>query len=228
MNGRSEKLGERIRDITVRFGSEAMRSLQRYNELLQSLAAGELDQSEALEAYAQFVRDETGRYFRNVADASTGYYDALRELGSIYNPPFFENALSQWRPRHQASPPPRSGVIELSGSPGDEAVSAFRVENKSNNAEEITFAVSELRVRLAPHLSGLRSASSRRVSRWRAPNPSSYPCPSVAGRLLRPESALHRRGECQEARTVRPEIEVAVTTPPDQRPERTILDEQAL
>lgn len=76
MNGRSEKISERIRDLTVRFGADLMRSLQRYNELLQRMAGGELDDSAAGEAYVQFVRDETERYFRNIADVSAGYCES--------------------------------------------------------------------------------------------------------------------------------------------------------
>jgi len=143
MTGRSEEIGERIQDLTVRFGAEIMRSLQRYNELLQRFASGELDETAAREAYVRFLRDESARYFRSVAEMGTGYYDALLELTSIYNPPFFEQALHWGRPPQQAASRPQRGIIELRGSVGDEAVSAFRVDNASNDSEEISFAVSE-------------------------------------------------------------------------------------
>lgn len=129
MNGSSEKFGERVRDLTVRFGADAMRSLQRYNELLQRMAGGEFDDGAASEAYVQFVRDEAERYFRSAAELSTGYYDALLELGSIYNPPFFENVFNQRPPRGQTSSRRQGGVIELRGSPGEEVAGTFRVEN---------------------------------------------------------------------------------------------------
>jgi len=144
MTGRPGEIGERIQDLTVRFGAEIMRSLQRYNELLQQFASGELDEAAARQAYVRFLRDESARYFRSVADVGTGYYNALLELTSIYNPPFFEQAFGRGRPQQQQSPSgPQTGLIELRGSLGDEAVSSFRVDNTSNDSEEISFVVSE-------------------------------------------------------------------------------------
>jgi hypothetical protein len=143
MTGRPEEIGGRIQDLTLRFGAEIMRALQRYNELLQRFASGELDETAARDAYAQFLRDESARYFRSVTEVGTGYYDALVELTSIYNPPFFEQVFHQAR-RTQPSPSrPQGGTVELRGSVGDEAVSAFRIDNASDHSEEISFVVSE-------------------------------------------------------------------------------------
>jgi hypothetical protein len=143
MTGRPEEIGERIRDLTVRFGAEIMRTLQRYNELLQRFASGELDETAARDVYAQFLRDESARYFRSVTEMGTGYYDALLELTSIYNPPFFEQVFHQARRTQQSPSRPHGGIVELRGSLGDEAVSAFRIDNASDHSEEISFVVSE-------------------------------------------------------------------------------------
>ena len=141
MTGHSQEIGRRIQDLTVRFGAEAMRSLQRYNEFLQRLASGDLDETAARDAYIRLVRDETERYVRGVADVSVGYYDALLDLAAIYNPPFFEQAVSRRRPPPSPSPP--KGVIELRGVSGDHAVATFTVDNTGTDTEEVTFGVSE-------------------------------------------------------------------------------------
>jgi hypothetical protein len=142
MTAHPQEIAKRIQDLTVRFGAEVMRSLQRYNELLQRVAGGELDEAAVGDAYVRFMRDESERYFRGVADASAGYYDALLELSAIYNPPFFEHAFNQRR--RQPEPGSRhQGIIELGGSLGDEAASTFRVVNTSDDSDEVAFAVSE-------------------------------------------------------------------------------------
>jgi len=143
MTGQSEEISKRIQDLTVRFGAEVMRSLQRHYELLQRLADGELDEAAAREMHVRFMRDETERYFRSAAVVSTSYYNALLELASIYSPPFFENASKQREPRAPSASREHGGVIELRGSVGDEAVSAFHVRNSSNDSEEVAFVVSE-------------------------------------------------------------------------------------
>jgi hypothetical protein len=142
MTGHSQEIARRIQDLTVRFGAEAMRSLQRYNELLQRLAGGELDDAAARDVYIRFMRDETERYIRGVADVSVGYYDALLDLAAVYSPPFFEQAARTPQPQRQPSSPIR-GVIALRGSPGHTAVASFRVENTGTAAEEVEFFVSE-------------------------------------------------------------------------------------
>lgn len=142
MTGRPEKIGVRFQDLTVRAGADAMRSLQRYNELLQQLASGDLDDMEAREACVLYLRNETERYFRGLADVSSGYFEALLELSSLYSPPFFERALSRALPRLEA-PAESLTTIDLRGSLGSEAVSAFRIHNTGSHSEEVTFAVSE-------------------------------------------------------------------------------------
>jgi hypothetical protein len=143
MTDRPERIGARLQDLTIHVGAEVMRSLQRYNELLQRLAGGDLDDTVAREACVLFMREETERYFRGLAEVSTGYYDALLQLASIYNPPFFEQAIRQAQRSTPAPSQPPAGVIELRGSLGDEAVNSFIVTNTSGRTEDVTFVVSE-------------------------------------------------------------------------------------
>jgi hypothetical protein len=143
MSGQSQEISKRIQDLTVRFGAEAMRSLQRHYELLQRLADGELDEAAAREMYVRFMRDEAERYLGSTAVASTGYYNALLELASIYRPPFFENAAKQRGAGARSAPREHGGVIELRGSIGGEAMSAFDVRNSNSDSEEVAFVVSE-------------------------------------------------------------------------------------
>jgi hypothetical protein len=142
MAGRSHEIATRIQDLTVRFGAEAMRSLQRYNELLQRLAGGELDDAAARDAFIRFMRDETERYVRGVADVSVGYYDALLDLAATYSPPFFEQAVRR-QPSQGPAPSAARGTIELRGSPGSTVAASFQVDNTSNTTEDVAFSVSE-------------------------------------------------------------------------------------
>jgi hypothetical protein len=143
MTRQPQEFSKRISDLTVHLGAEMMRSLQRYHEMLQRMASGDLDDATVRTQYLRFTRDETRRYFLGVAEATTGYYDAVLELASTYNPPFFEGAGAQQQPTSSTGAATHVGVIELRGTLGDEAAGAFRVDGTESESEEISFTVSE-------------------------------------------------------------------------------------
>jgi hypothetical protein len=93
VNGDLDEIRKRVHGLTMRFGAGVMQSLQRYNELLQQTAAGEMDEARLQDEYIRFAREETERYLRGLIEMSLGYQDALFELARLYNPPFFEQAL---------------------------------------------------------------------------------------------------------------------------------------
>lgn len=138
-----QEIGKRINDLTVRLGAEMMRSLQRYHEMVQRVASGELDDEAARDAYLRCVRDETERYFLTAAQVTTGYYDAFLELASLYNPPFFERASTQQRTTPKTYSRVNRGVIALRGTIGNEAIAAFSVDGTDRDIEEVAFVVSE-------------------------------------------------------------------------------------
>jgi hypothetical protein len=202
-----------------------MRSLQRYNELLQRVAGGDLDESAVGGAYLQFVRDETERYFRNVADVSSGYYTALLELGSIYNPPFFEQAFNR-RPTSQAASRQGADVVELRGSLGDEAVNTFRVDNAGSNSEEVSFVVSEFTgpPGSAPFRPPLRLQPPRFVLERSESQLVTVRLPLVAG-LFVPNQRYTARLSVRKREAFDLTIDVVVTAPSDQHPTGTVLEE---
>jgi hypothetical protein len=147
-------------------------------------------------------------------------------LGSTYNPPFFEHAFNRWQPPRQPSSRQRGGVIDLRGSIGDEAISAFRIENECNNSDEVAFVVSEFTgppgttrfrppLRLQPPSFVLERFESQLVS---------VCLPLVAG-LFVPNQRYTAVVSVRKRDTFDLTIDV-VTMPPDRRPERTILDER--
>lgn len=142
MTDQPQEISKRISDLTVRLGAEMMRSLQRYHEMVQRVASGELDDETARDAYVRCVRDETERYFLTAAHVSAGYYDAFLELASIYNPPFFERAFTQRGTTPTVESRANRGVIVLRGTIGDEAHGTFRIDSTDRD-EEVAFVVSE-------------------------------------------------------------------------------------
>jgi hypothetical protein len=140
---------KRMQDLTAWSVSEQTLALQRYNDLLQRLLRGELNDPQVREDYLRFVREETTHYMNDLAQLSLGYYSALLELGRNYNDRFFEQVLRRREPethaghRGEAADKPRQVMLDLRGAAGEEIVASFLIENKNATQAEISFVVSD-------------------------------------------------------------------------------------
>ena len=145
VNDPSQDVARWIEEITRRSLAEQMRSLQRYNELIQRLSSGELDQDAVRQEYLRFVQEESQRYLQRLAQASMSYYNQLNEISRSYNELFFNQVLKAGhQPPHNgdAHRAPRQVEMTLLAVLGEEAAGSFVLENKRAEAAEISFMVS--------------------------------------------------------------------------------------
>ena len=149
MSGEPPDFYKWIQDLTARSVADQTRVLQRYNELMQRVMRGDLNDPQLREEYSRFARDESARYASDLAQLSLSYYSALLELGRNYSDRFFDQMLHSRRPqptdgdRGEAAVKPRQVMLELHGAAGQEAAAAFVIENKHSAPAEISFVVSE-------------------------------------------------------------------------------------
>jgi|SRR5690606_14141477 hypothetical protein len=133
-----------LQNLTVRASAEQMRSMQRYNEMMQRIIRGELSESEIREEYMRFASEETARYIRSLATLSANYYSALNELTRNYNDRFFARVMQRAVPGSETpSSEAQRVAMELRGKAGETIVGSFVIENNRVNATEISFVVSE-------------------------------------------------------------------------------------
>ena len=138
-----------IQDLTVRSVADQTRVLQRYNDLVQRVMRGELNDPQLREEYAHFAREESTRYASDLTRLSLSYYNALLELGRNYSDRFFDQLLRSRGPQAGAGNGGEPAVqrrqvsLELQGELGQEAAAAFVIENKRDTPAEISFQVSE-------------------------------------------------------------------------------------
>jgi hypothetical protein len=138
-----------IQDLTTRSVADQARALQRYNELMQRMLRGDMNDPQLREESARFAREESTRYASDLTQLSLSYYSALLELGRNYSDRFFDQMLYGRAPNApagdsaEASSKPRQVTLELQGAAGQEAAAAFVIENKRNTPAEISFLVSE-------------------------------------------------------------------------------------
>lgn len=143
MNNDHEDLGRWIQEITSRSAGEQLRALQRYGDLLQRMARGELDEQAVREEYLRFTSEAAERYVRQLTTLSLSYYNALLELNRAFTDQFFNQVFGGPAERERPAPPRRRVEIELVAPLGETASASFVVENKRLETAEISFIVSE-------------------------------------------------------------------------------------
>src|SRR5690349_3374239 len=93
MSDDAQDIGKWVQELAARSIKEQMHALQRYQELIQRVARGELDEQKLREEYLRFAGEESARYARNLASLSLNYYGALIDLGRNYNDRLFDQIL---------------------------------------------------------------------------------------------------------------------------------------
>ena len=147
MDDKPDDLGQWIQELTKRSVSEQIRGLQRYNELIQRVSRGDLDEQDVREEYMRFAREESLRYARQLTTLSLRYYNEIIDLYRAYNDHFFHTVFGNQAPNAnggaQAPAPPRQVAMELHAPIGEAAQGSFILENKRTETVEISFLVSE-------------------------------------------------------------------------------------
>lgn len=142
-----QDIGKWTQELTARSLAEQMRALQRYQELAQRVARGELSEQRLREEYLRFAQEESARYARNLAALSLNYYGALIDLSRGYNDRLFDqmlgNAASSDNNSKPPAAPPRRVEMELHAPAGQDAIGAFVIENKRSEPADISFIISE-------------------------------------------------------------------------------------
>jgi predicted flap endonuclease-1-like 5' DNA nuclease len=131
-----------IQELIKRSATDQMQSMQRFSDLVQRVARGELNQNEIKDEYLSFARSETTRYVNDLTKLGLSFYNALLELNSNYNDRFFTHVAGNGtRPgEHTAA---QRVEVALRGSVGTDIVKSFVVENKLAETADISFIISE-------------------------------------------------------------------------------------
>jgi hypothetical protein len=131
-----------MQHLVARSIEEQVRGAQRYGELIRRVARGDLDEQSVRSRYAEFMREETGRYVRNVVSLGLAYYDNLLEAGWDYGNRFFDRLLGE-ESGERSQGVVRRVAMDLRAPIGKDAVGSFVMQNKRTDPVDISFIVSE-------------------------------------------------------------------------------------
>jgi hypothetical protein len=137
-------VGRWIQQLSARLITDQLSSLERYAELLQRVARGELNEKTVRQEYLRFARENVAGYVRNLAALTVNYQNALLDLGRAYEDRFLDRVLKQ-DGHADAGPggPDKRVEILLSAPIEEEASASFVIENERLDPAEISFIVSE-------------------------------------------------------------------------------------
>lgn len=140
-SSQNETLGEHFLQLASRSVSEQIRLAQRYVQLGSRIARGQVKGQDVYDESARFVREETGRYVRNVAALSVNFAHALLELERETSERFFGQMM---RDSEAVKDAPRV-ALTLRAAVGTDAAGTLVLENPRADSVEITFDISDFR-----------------------------------------------------------------------------------
>jgi hypothetical protein len=139
-----------LQELAARSVNDQVRAAQRYRELLEQVATGELDAAAVRAQYDRLVQEQSAELARQVGELSIRFYQSILDLNRAYVDRLFDQ-LRVVRPppdedgRTAAAPPAPAPPIELGlrGRVGETVETSFVVENKRAEAADIAFLLSE-------------------------------------------------------------------------------------
>jgi hypothetical protein len=93
MSDEAQEIGKWIQELVTRAVREQVQTTQRYGELLQRVARGEIDPKTLRTQSVRFAREETTRFARSLATLNISYFNTLLELSRTHNERFIEQVL---------------------------------------------------------------------------------------------------------------------------------------
>jgi hypothetical protein len=150
------RFADLLQELTARSIADQVRTTQRYRDLLQRIAAGEVDAAALRVEHDRLVAANQAELARDLSTLLVRYYEAILDLNRNYVDRLFEQLgqVAQARSPNgepdaataQAptpEPAPLAVELVLTGFPGGVAESGFVIENKREEPAEIVFLVSD-------------------------------------------------------------------------------------
>jgi hypothetical protein len=138
-------------ELTARSVAEQVRTAQRYRELLQQVANGDLDAAALRAEHERLLAEHQGQLARDITELGVRYYESLLDLNRAYVDRLFDQLAAAARTTQgdaTAAPtqsPPETVAVDVSlrGRAGELVEASFAVENHRDETAEVVFYASE-------------------------------------------------------------------------------------
>jgi len=135
-----------IQELITNSASDQIRSSRQFNDLVQSIARGELNDREVNERVRQFLTEASSRYVNDISQLAISFFSALRTVNRHYNDHFYNHVTGSSSNGH--TPENENGTLQrvdmtLTAAVGSDIQQPFVIENRQDQPREVSFAVSE-------------------------------------------------------------------------------------
>jgi hypothetical protein len=133
-----------IQELITNSATDQIRASRQFNELVQSIARGELSDREANERIRQFLTEATSRYLTDLSRLTISFLQGLRTVNRHYSDHFFDHVAGEVFDQRPADDGTLRRVeMALSAPAGEDVQRSFVIENRQDRPCEVSFAVSE-------------------------------------------------------------------------------------
>jgi hypothetical protein len=139
-----------VEALTARLVADRVRVAQQYRDLMERVAAGEVDAASLRAEYDRLVAEQSGQLARDLSDLGVRYYESMLNLHRAYVDRLFDHLAAPTRTvstNDQAppAPPPTPSIVELhlAGRMGYSVEAAFSIENKREDPADVFFLLSD-------------------------------------------------------------------------------------
>lgn len=132
-----------LQELITNSASDQIRASRQFNELVQSIARGELDNREASERIRQFLTHTTSQYINDLSRLTISFFQALRAVNRHYSDHFFDQVMGDAFQDGDDDGTLRRVDMPVSAVVGEDVQRSFVIENRQDRACEVSFAVSE-------------------------------------------------------------------------------------
>ena len=132
-----------LQELITNSATDQIRASRQFNELVQSIARGELNEREANERVRQVLTNTTSRYVSDLSRLTISFLQALRSVNRHYSDHFFDQVRGDFPQNEAAEDTLRRVELPVRAVLGDDIQRSFVIENRQDKACEVSFAVSE-------------------------------------------------------------------------------------
>jgi hypothetical protein len=147
----ARELASVLEELAARSVSDQVRAVQRYRDLLEQVATGQIDAGAVRAQYDRLISEQSTQLARDVGELSLRFYQSIIDLNRAYLDRLFdqlgmasrEPVVDGGQSPPVAAEPPSAAELRLRGRVGDTVDASFVVENKRAEPADVVFLLSE-------------------------------------------------------------------------------------